>query len=331
MVATAVFVGLSEPAKPASSGGWKEKVRKQRKEDNLRWDAYRESVAGSRLAKFSPMAATPTPTKPSNPQKYRSPLTGKRVFVRKEGGWVNNFHPTTVNDQQVKRHGDRDPLPRWKQKQQPVQTKPNLIPSSVGKNSYPSELQAPTLLSSVRVDRVIRSGLDFDEQIVPLYSSFSPDNKFIDPLLRKLEAYKIENRKTKPRDRDDAAPLLDLVDELTQRRDRIRSAAASVRRIREEDEAASEREKVVSRPVSVAQYPVAPALPRGASVLGDGNPASMCPTPTASSPFSILAPTPGPSTSAFSSKLSTFTRPTAATPTAFFWDRFTPVSETHDH
>ena len=329
MVATAMFVGLSDPPKATTAAtSWRSKVDQQRKDDILKWNTYRkETTAAKQLARFTPIVATPTPTKPKGHRRYAAAATGKRVFMRREG-WIDNFEPTSNG--KVKRKGDRDPLPRWKQRQQPVQEKPNYIAPTVGKGSYPKDLEKSTTLATIHVDRVTRSGLDFGEDIVPLYSSFTPDNKFIDSVLRKLETYKIEGRKTKPRNRDDATPLLHLIDELTRRKNEIKLAAVSARRIRQDDDLQHASECVQSRRSDLAIPPVAPALPRGVSVLGDANPASSCHTPVASSPCSILAPTPGPSTSTFSSKVSYFVRPTSA-PTTFIWDRFTPISLGHDN
>ncbi|KAJ9468033.1 hypothetical protein DIPPA_34505 [Diplonema papillatum] len=86
------------------------------------------------------------------------------------------------------RRGDRPQLRKdlW---QRSVAEKPNEVPSAVS-DSYPPVLRERVGLHRIYVDRSTNSGLDQPETIAPLYSSFSGDKKFSDPLQRRLQQLK---------------------------------------------------------------------------------------------------------------------------------------------
>ena len=147
---------------------------------------------------------------------------GKRCgFKKGDGGGVFADLASTpcVQEAAVRRRGDREQLLWWRQQHADIPTKPNHVPSSVGRGRYSKALEGCVGVHTLYIDRSLGSGCDYPEEVVALYSSFANDKKFLHPILRRLQALK---RKAKPRPTESAAErgeLLLAIDELTAHRD----------------------------------------------------------------------------------------------------------------
>ena len=96
------------------------------------------------------------------------------------------------------RRGDRTPLRAAVRRAADVSAKPNSVASAVGRGSYECSLQAPTGLHRIYVNRTIKSGLDHPDTVVPLYSSFTYDRQFLDPVRRRLKESRLARTRKRP-------------------------------------------------------------------------------------------------------------------------------------
>eukprot|EP00755_Sulcionema_specki_P008948 Sspe_Gene.42318::Locus_20547_Transcript_1_1_Confidence_1.000_Length_1102::g.42318::m.42318 len=143
-------------------------------------------------------AAAPPPPRPS--KRRVNPFKAvKRFFTEsRKGGMVSRQQEWSVFDspgptppKAVK--NDRVPLPQQRRLAKDVALKPNSIASTVG--SYSDELKGRVSIRCVyKAPNDGISGLDFDETVVPLASSFTPDRVFAHPEIRKMKARMVPSR-----------------------------------------------------------------------------------------------------------------------------------------